>query len=210
LIEIKDKFGDLVRLRHTLATGGLPVKTMTIVASISAILLAPPSAEAQPYGLSDLPPNARPSDLSVYLEASAVGTMLHACVGTDVIGVFAWYLRGSQATLFDAQKNRAGKSQISYNGIPIPRVEAIWEDIKGGKVLATPNKLNHGILPANREIGWERFDVKSHKGAGRITEAKSIIRIAAWRTRPYAQPCDRSRAGTEVSTAFTATDLFMK
>jgi hypothetical protein len=170
--------------------------------------LGPLPARGQPYGLSDLPPDARPSDLSSYLEASVTGTLFYVCRSTDVKGRFAWYLRASGAALFDARKNEIGRSNFKYSGIPRIRIEATWEDVKGGTVVA--KATGRGTLSANPAMEWRRFDVASRSGEGQLTEAKAAIRISAWKTIPYSEPCDRSRAGAEVRSPFTGTDVFFK
>jgi hypothetical protein len=182
--------------------------THMLAAGIVAALLAPLPIRGQSYGLSDLPPDAKPADLSVYLEASVAGTLFHVCRSTDVKGRFGWYLRASEASLLDAQKNEIGKARFTYSGLPRVRVEAAWEDIKGGTVVA--KATTRGPLPGKPELQWQRYDVEMRSGEGRLTEAKAIIRIAAWKTIPYRERCDKARAGTEVRSSFTATDLFFK
>ena len=183
---------------------------LLLATAFAATLLAPLPAQGQTFELSDLPAEARPSDLSVFLEASVTGTLFYVCRPTDVIGRMAWYLRASEATLFDAQKNQIGKSHFRYSGIPLVRVKATWEGTEGGTVVANDSMASRGTLPSNSDIEWQRYDVKSHSGGGPISEAKAIFRIAAWRTIPYAERCDKSRAGKEVRVQFTATDLFLK
>ena len=178
--------------------------------AVLAMLLTSLPARAQTYGLSDIPPGARPTDMTVYLQVTVSGTMNHVCVGTDVPGVMAWYLKRSEAKLFDSGKKPIGKALMQYSGIPRVRVEAIWEDAQGGKVVSAPAPSGRGALAANSDIGWQRYDVQSREGSGPIAKARSVIRITAWRNIPYSQPCDRSRAGSETESTFSATDLFMK
>jgi hypothetical protein len=175
---------------------------------VAGALLGMQPSHSQNHRLSDLPPDARPAGLSVYLEASVSGTMFYVCRSTDVIGRFGWYLRASEATLRDGQKNEMGKSHFNYSGIPRARVEASWEDVQGGRVVA--KAAGHGPIPTNSELEWRRFDIQSHSGEGRITEARAIVRIAAWRTIPYAERCDKSRAAVEVRSSFAGTDFLFK
>jgi hypothetical protein len=183
---------------------------LVLATGFAATLFAPLPTCGQTYGLSDLPAEARPSDLSVFLEARVTGTLVYVCRPTDVIGRMAWYLRESEATLFDARKNQIGKSHFKYSGIPLVRVKATWEDTEGGTVVAGDRTAGRGTLLSNPDVEWQRYDVESRSGEGPITEAKAIFRIAPWRTIPYAERCDKSHAGTEVRAQINATDLFLK
>jgi hypothetical protein len=194
----------MTRTTKVLRVAALPV-------AVAAILLA--RQEVQPqrrYGFADLPAAARPADSSAYLELSATGTLYYVCRGTDVKGKTAWYLRRSEATLSDARNSPASTSQFSYSGMPRVRVEATWQAPGGGKIIAAADNMARGTLPAAPDIGWQRYDVQSRQGAGGLADAKSVIRIAAWRHFPYDKPCDRSRLGAELRVPFTATDIFLK
>lgn len=64
-----------------------------ILAGIVAVLAAVSPGRAQ-VALPDLPPDARPEQVSVYLEVAVVGTQLYVCALTDAF-VWAWILMAS-------------------------------------------------------------------------------------------------------------------
>jgi hypothetical protein len=190
------------------ATARARVRSATGLA-LAAALAACAGAQtvrAQTIDLSGLPPEARLPGMKLKLQAPVVGTHLFKCVGTDVVGQYAWYLTRSAGSLFDAAHAPIGETEISYSGVPIVRAEAVWRDANGGSIAAA--EFRDGGVPGAPDLQWRRFRIRSTTGAGPFAGTRSVIRIAAWRVLPYSTPCDKAHVGHETTASFKATDLF--
>lgn len=190
-----------------MARASIPHVMRLAVAAALAACVGSATVRAQTIDLLDLPPDARLPGMKLKLQASVVGTHLFKCVGTDVVGQYAWYLTRSAGSLFDAANAPIGETEISYSGVPIVRAEAVWRDANGGSIAAAEFR-DGGVLGAPN-LQWRRFRIRSTTGAGPLAGTGYVIRIAAWRVLPYSTPCDKARAGDQTTAPFKATDLFI-
>jgi hypothetical protein len=171
-----------------------------------AICVGSEAVRAQTIDLAGLPPEARLPGMKLKLQAPVVGTHQFTCMGTDVVGQYAWRLTRSAGSLFDAANTPIGETEISYSGVPIVRAEAVWRDANGGSIAAAESR--DGAIPGAPDLQWRRFRIRSATGAGRLAGTRYVIRIAAWRVLPYSISCERAHAGGETTASFKATDLF--
>jgi hypothetical protein len=177
------------------------------LAALLATLLAGAPAQAESKALSDLPAGAQPEGLALYLEAQLAGTLTYICGRTDAMA-WAWILRASDATLRDARNRRLGTFAERVTVIPPPRhPRSNWNGADGGNLVAA---LETSAQFPGEDRVWERYQVQSRTGAGRLTEAKSIVRVTtAWRIRPQTR-CDQSRSGVATRLPYRGTVLFFK
>ncbi len=169
-------------------------------ASILAVLLAVPvltPAAAQTPKLADLPAALKPASGNVYLELAGSGVQIYTCGKTDA-GAWAWIFKAPDATLTDTAKKPFGKH---YAG-------PTWEGNDGGKVVGTVKAS--APAPGGNAIPWLLLDIKSREGAGALTQAQGILRVATAGGVAPAQGCDEAHAGTENRVPYTGTYLFLK
>jgi hypothetical protein len=193
--------------RQAMARASVRSATGLALAAALAACAGAQTVRAQTIDLSGLPPEARLPGMKPKLQASVVGTHLFKCVGTDVVGRYAWYLTRSAGSLFDAANAPIGETEISYSGVPIVRAKAVWRDANGGSIAAA--EFRDGGVPGAPDLQWRRFHILSTTGAGPLAGTSYVIRIAAWRVLPYSTPCDKAHVGDETTASFTATDLFI-
>jgi hypothetical protein len=164
------------------------------------------TVRAQAIDLSGLPPEAHLPGMKLKLQAPVVGTHLFKCVGTDLVGEYAWYLMRSAGSLLDAANASFGETEINYSGFPTVRAEAVWRDANGVSIAAADFRV--GAIPGAPDLQWRRFHIQSTSGGGPLAGTTYVVRIAAWRVLPYTAPCDKEHAGDVTTAPFTATDLF--
>jgi len=192
--------------RQAMARARVRSATGLALAAALAACAGGQSVRAQTIDLSGLPPEARLPGMKLKLQVPVVGTHLFKCVGTDVVGQYAWYLTRSAGSLLDAAHAPIGETEISYSGVPIVRAEAVWRDANGGSIAAA--EFHDGGVRGAPDLQWRRFHILSTTGAGPLAGTSYVIRIAAWRVLPYSTPCDKAHVGDETTASFKATDLF--
>lgn len=150
------------------------------------------------FSLDSLPMAIRPpASLSAYLEIAAKGVQIYAC-GSNDKGERGWIHKGPEAELFDTSGKLFGKH---YGG-------PSWEALDGGKIVGALKAS--APAPQAGDIPWLLLDIKSREGAGVLTPAKAILRVATKGGPAPVAACSDAEDGKIVRVPYEAVYLFLK
>jgi hypothetical protein len=139
-------------------------------------------------------PLAPPSGAKQLLELGADGVQVYVCEAKDQ--GFAWVFQEPAAVLFDAQGRQVG---THFKG-------PTWTLADSSS--ATGEVIGKQAAPQSGAIPWLLLKVKTHEGAGRLSDAAFIRRVE---TKCCAEPaggCDATHNGETARIRYSATYQF--
>ena len=130
------------------------------------------------------------------LEVSAAGVQNYLCAAKE--NSYAWVLQGPEASLFDASGHKIG----AHSAGPV------WKLLDGSAVVG--EKVSEAPAPAPQAIPWLLLRVKSHSGAGQLTDTAWIRRINTKGGVPPSNGCDAEHAGVISRAPYSASYQFLR
>ena len=140
-----------------------------------------------------------PAGQEPYLQVHAVGVQVYECAAkADASGVWAWQLRGPEATLTDAAgktigRHFAGPSWASNDGTTIV----------GQASASVP-------APEKGDIAWLLLAIKSRDGQGPLARTASVQRLDTEGGAAPTAACSAANAKQIERVGYTATYVFWR
>ncbi len=128
------------------------------------------------------------------LRLAAEGVQVYVCAAAD--GVFAWRLKGPEATLFDADGREAG---THFAG-------PAWQGADGSAV--TGEVIANSPAPQEGAIPWLLLRAASHRGSGIFSGVNYILRVETSGGLAPQSGCAEAFAGSERRVPYRAVYLF--
>lgn len=166
------------------------MRMLQAVLLMSGSVVATAGAPAIPTELTP------PAGEHLLLQAHATGSQIYTCkAGAD--GAFQWVLKAPDAELHDR------KGAVIGHHFAGPT----WKHKDGSAV--TGKASAHVDSPDTASIAWLLLAATGHTGEGTFAKVSSIQRINTKGGKPSAtSPCDASRNGTEIKSAYSADYYF--
>jgi hypothetical protein len=140
-----------------------------------------------------------PAGQVVYIEALATGVQIYECAAkADQPTSFEWVFRSPEATLADSSGHPLGKH---YAG-------PTWESMDGSVVVGDLKARDAGPDPT--AIPWLLLAAKSTKGAGLLSQTKSIQRVHTVGGVAPGKPCTAATSSQVARVPYTATYYFYR